>query len=138
MKNPAPNLTILAGNLDPRNVDSIVSIDTDDGLLVGTIETYVIDHGDGLTTVHLRGGTSVAIPSSQSIGLSRSSDYNSRIARSLTIQEIVTELLSTAKKSLAMGKGISDAVHDIADAIDDSPSTQRTMTAVTPLALATA
>lgn len=137
MKNNAANLTIPAANLDPRNIDSLVIVEIGGGTMVGTLEAYSKLPDGKLVNLKLRGCEAVNIEAHRMIGLARSSDYNTRIARSLSMQETLTDVLTTLNKAVAIVSEISNATHDIADAVDvpDSPAE---LAAVTPLVMASA
>lgn len=135
----ASSLTIPAGNLQPRNLDSVITIAVGGGVMVGFLESYSIMPDGKSMDLKLKGCETVSVPTRLEIELARSSDYNMRVASSLTQGELLTELLAATNKMLAVAKESDDALHDIADALDtDVPDTPAALSAVTPLTLAAA
>lgn len=135
--NSTPHLAITAGQLQPRNIDSIVTVRVLGSTIVGTLESYSVMPDGKNMNLRLRGTEAVLVPSSMVIELSRSSDYTSRIARSLSLNESIDELLLTVRTMLKLTESINDATHDIADVVD-VPDDASSIAPITPLIMATA
>ena len=136
--NPTPGtLQIPAGNLQPRNLDSVVKISVDGGFVVGTLESYSVMPDGASMNLKLRGCEAVDISSRTTIELSRTSDYNARTAQSMTVQELLSSILNSTNKTLALADDTSNAIHDIADLLE-TPDSPAQLIPVTPLALAAA
>lgn len=130
-------LLIPAGNLQPRNMDSVVKIAVGGGYIVGILESYGVMPDGKNMNLKLRGCEAVDVPSRMEIELSRSSDYNARIAQSLTVQELLGSILASVNKALTIATDTSDAIHDIADILE-VPESPAELASVTPLVMASA
>lgn len=132
-------LTIPAGNLQPRNIESVVKLTVGGGIMVGVLESYSVMPDGKTMDLKLRGCEAVSVPSRMELELSRSSDYNARVAQSMSVQELLHSVLANTTKALAVAKETDAAIHDIADLLDtDVPDSPAGLSAVTPLVMAAA
>lgn len=90
---------------------------------MGILETYSIMPDGAHVNIKIRGAEAILAPSSMTIELSRSSDFNSRIARSLAIEGVLAQVLENLNE-------MSKAVHDIADTVD--PEVPDNIASLTP------